>query len=205
MSLWQALTLFLVMLPLAAMPSSSVALVVVRSASSGRMNGACAAVGIVVGDLLFVALALIGMTMLAEWLGALFAFVKYAAAAYLIWLGIGLLTPKPAPARLSSQAVVSSRLADFMAGLFLTLGDVKAILFYASLFPTLVDVARLTVWDMSLIAAITIITVGGVKLAYAWFAAEIVRNLDGRLSGTVPRKLGGLLLIGCGSALIAKA
>lgn len=66
MSLLEALTLFLVMLPLAAMPSSSVALVVAKSVSSGRLSGSFSALGIVAGDLAFVAMALAGMSVLAE-------------------------------------------------------------------------------------------------------------------------------------------
>jgi hypothetical protein len=57
------LAFLLIMLALAAMPSASVALVVARSATHGVPNGLPAAVGIVPGDLVFVALA--GMTFLA--------------------------------------------------------------------------------------------------------------------------------------------
>lgn len=193
------------MLPLAAMPSSSVALVVARSVGSGRANGVFSALGIVAGDLVFVVMALIGMSALAEWLGALFSVVKYCAGVYLIWLGVGLLRSKSSLPVQSVRSRASSFVADFLAGLFLTLGDVKAILFYASLFPVLVDLERIGGWDIALIAAITVVTVGGVKLAYAMFAAEIVARLRDRVSSDLPRKLGGTLMIGCGSVLLIKA
>ena len=205
MSIIEALTLFLVMLPLAAMPSSSVALVVARSVSAGRVSGAISALGIVAGDLVFVAMALVGMSILAEWLGALFSVVKYCGGAYLIWLGFCLIRSKSSSAVLRTTNRGSSFVADFLVGLFLTLGDVKAILFYASLFPTLIDMNKIGLWDMSLIAAITVVTVGGVKLAYAVFASKIVENIRGRVTSEAPRKLGGALMIGCGSVLIAKA
>lgn len=202
MNLFEATTLFLVMLPLAAMPSSSVALVLVRSANAGRMNGAMTAMGIVAGDLVFVAMALAGMSVLAEWLGAFFSIVKYVAGAYLIWLGYRLFTRDTSvPLQTGSQRT-ATYMADFLAGLFLTLGDVKAILFYASLFPTLIDMNQIGTWDVAMIVSITVATVGGVKLGYAYFAASIVNNLRGRISFETPRKLAGLLLVGCGSALI---
>lgn len=205
MSITEALILFLVMLPLAAMPSSSVALVVARSVSSGRLNGVFSSLGIVTGDLIFVAMALVGMSILAEWLGALFSVVKYCGGAYLIWLGLCLLKSKSSLSVQRTTNQASSFGTDFLAGLLLTLGDVKAILFYASLFPTLVDMERIGWWDISLITTITIVTVGGVKLAYAVFASSIVESLRDRVSSEVPRKLGGALMIGCGSTLIAKA
>jgi threonine/homoserine/homoserine lactone efflux protein len=205
MSTIEALTLFLVMLPLAAMPSSSVALVVARAVSGGRVSGLLSALGIVVGDLLFVAMALIGMSILAEWLGGLFSVVKYCGGAYLIWLGLSLLKPEPAPRGRCSIRRSSTFAADFLAGSFLTLGDVKAILFYASLFPALVDMEKVGLWEISLIVAITAVTVGSVKVAYVIFAAKIVERLRGKVASAAPRKLGGALMIGCGSALIAKA
>lgn len=79
-----AVTLFLIMLTLAALPSASVALVVTRSATAGFANGVAVALGIVVGDLLFVALAILGLSLLAETMGAFFAILKYLGGAYLI-------------------------------------------------------------------------------------------------------------------------
>lgn len=202
---FEALTLFLVMLPLAAMPSSSVALVVARSVSSGRVSGAFSALGIVAGDLIFVAMALVGMSVLAEWLGALFSVVKYCGGVYLIWLGVKLLKSKSSLELQSSPVTKASYLADFLAGLFLTLGDVKAIVFYASLFPTLVDMNQVSASEAMAIGMITIVAVGGVKLVYAVFATRIVERLRNRVSSDLPRKLGGTLMIGCGSVLVTKA
>ncbi|WP_369334585.1 LysE family transporter, partial [Pectobacterium brasiliense] len=61
MTAFAALSLFLAMIALAAMPSSSVALVVIRSATLGVRHGVATALGIVVGDLLFVVLAIAGL------------------------------------------------------------------------------------------------------------------------------------------------
>lgn len=205
MGITEALMLVLVMLPLAAMPSSSVALVVARSIGAGRLSGAFSALGIVAGDLVFVAMALIGMNALAEWLGGFFSVVKYCGGAYLVWLGISLVRSKSPPAVRHTAKPASSFAADFLAGLFLTLGDIKAIFFYASLFPALVDMESIGLRDISLIVAITVVTLGGVKLAYAIFASAVVAKLRGAVSPEAPRKLGGALMIGCGSVLIAKA
>jgi threonine/homoserine/homoserine lactone efflux protein len=205
MGTYEALALFLVMLPLAAMPSSSVALVVARSVSSGRASGVVSALGIVAGDLIFVAMALVGMSVLAEWLGALFSVAKYCGGIYLIWLGVGILRSKSSLEIQSVPTSKASYFADFMAGLFLTLGDVKAILFYASLFPTLIDMKQVGLSEVVAIGVITIVTVGGVKLTYAIFASRIVEGLRHKVSSDLPRKLGGTLMIGCGSVLVTKA
>lgn len=117
MNIFEALTLFVVMLPLAAMPSSSVALVVARSVGGSRLNGAFSALGIVAGDLIFVAMALVGMSVLAESLGALFAIVKYCAGAYLVWLGWGLLRSKPSLSASTATRKFSWLILCFLAAL----------------------------------------------------------------------------------------
>ena len=65
MSLFATLTLFAIMIVLAALPSCSVALVVTRAATLGIRNGAAVTAGIVMGDLIFVTLAILGMSTLA--------------------------------------------------------------------------------------------------------------------------------------------
>lgn len=205
MNLFEAMALFALMVPLAAMPSSSVALVVARTIGVGRRSGAFSAFGIATGDLIFIALALLGVSILAEWLGALFAFLKYCGGAYLIWLGFKMLRSEPALELSDEGGGKSTVVADFLAGLFLTLGDIKAILFYASLFPVLIDMHEVGLWDALVIAAVTVFAVGGVKLAYVVFASRLVNYLRLRVSSGMPEKVGGTIMIGCGSVLIAKA
>lgn len=72
MSIIESTALLGIMVTLAAMPSTSVALVVTRAATLGVKNGIAVAAGIVVGDLLFVMLVILGLSALAEALGSFF-------------------------------------------------------------------------------------------------------------------------------------
>lgn len=199
-----SLSLLLVMITLAAIPSSSVALVVVRSATLGVSNGIAAALGIVVGDLIFVALAIAGLAVVAEMMGTLFAVLRYAAAAYLIWFGFSLIR---GGAR--SENPVDVHRADgmgvsFAAGVALTLGDVKAILFYAALFPAFVNVSALTGFDIVVVGTITLIGVGGVKVAYAIVARTAIKAAQEFPFNRFVGMAAGTLMIGTGGYLIAK-
>ena len=205
MTFFAAVTLGLVMLALSAMPSASVALVVTRSATHGVRNGAAVAAGIVMGDLIFVSLAILGMSVLAETMGAFFAIFKVLGGLYLVWLGMGLLRAKGEVTLTSVDSGGSALLTSLVSGLFLTLGDVKAILFYASLFPTFVDMANLTVTGIAVIVVITVVTVGGVKLAYAFAAHGIVSRLQTRRAQKYARMTAGGLMVGAGTYLVAKA
>lgn len=199
-----AFSFFAIMLALAAIPSASVALVIARSASHGIRNGAAVATGIVLGDLLFIAIALLGMSALALTMGSIFAVFKYIGGAYLIWLGVQLLRAKGSVDLQETDLRPSSLFTSFAAGFFLTLGDLKAILFYASLFPTLIDVQRLSPADIAAIVLVTIVAVGGVKLAYAVAARSIVARLRTQKASRKTQKVAGVLMIGTGACIIVK-
>ena len=205
MSLVEIIALFFVMVMLSLVPSTSVALVVARSSISGFLNGSAVAAGIVVGDLIFVVLAILGMAALAEVMGSLFLILKYMAGGYLIWFGISFLKSRPAVREEVAGPSASSLSASFLSGLLLTLGDVKAIFFYASLFPSFVDLAAITTTDIARIVILTIVAVGGVKLGYAYSAIRVASFAKGFKGERAVKVAAGGFMIGAGVFLIAKA
>ena len=202
MNLFAALSFIIIMLALAALPSASVALVVTSSATQGIRNGVAAAIGIVAGDLVLIALVLLGLSVLAETMGIFFAILKYAGGAYLIWLGYSLLRANTGSDKLTQQGGPGSLFASAFAGLMLTLGDLKAILFYASLFPSLFDLSELTETDIAFVVATTVFTVGGVKLIYALAARRLAVRVSSPKLHRSTRTLGGGMLVGMGAYLI---
>jgi threonine/homoserine/homoserine lactone efflux protein len=161
--------LFGAMLVLACIPSVSVLAVSTKSATSGFIHGVFTTVGIVVGDIVFIIIAIWGLSLLAETMGSLFVLIKYLGGVYLILLGIGLWRSKSK--NLEGQEVVkSSLMSSFLTGLLITLGDQKATLFYLGFFPAFLDLSQVSYFDTSIIIGITIVAVGGVKLGYAFMA-----------------------------------
>lgn len=203
MSAIEIILLFIAMVALALLPSASVALVVARSSTAGFSNGAAVVAGIVLGDLVFVFIAISGMAALAEMMGSFFMILRYVAAAYLIWSGINLMKSKPSLPVVDSGH--SALPVSLLSGLLLTLGDVKAIFFYASLFPAFVDLATIEISDVAVIAALTMVAVGGVKLGYAYFAGLVtVFASDFRGRRTLTVTTGGIM-VGTGTYLIVKS
>ncbi|MEM8586805.1 MAG: LysE family translocator [Pseudomonadota bacterium] len=208
MTLADALALFLIMGFLAAIPSSSVLLVVTQSTAFGLRNGVASAAGVVAGDLLLMAIAILGMTTLAQQMGAFFVIVKYLAAGYLIWFGIGLIRSYRRGANTGRPAVSFQRLkglpVSFASGLLLTLGDIKAIFFYASLLPAFVNLAELSTWDVLIVSGITIATVGGVKVAYAYGAGRAMRLARGFTYERELKAVSGGVLFGAGVYILLR-
>jgi threonine/homoserine/homoserine lactone efflux protein len=205
MSFAEMLALFAAMAALALVPSTSVALVVARSYSAGLSNGSAVAAGIVVGDLIFVLLAVSGMAALADVLGSFFWILKYMAGAYLIWFGISLMRSKSSLKLAYYGRSAASLSASFFSGLLLTFSDVKAIFFYASLFPIFVNLATIETSDIAIIALITIVAVGGVKLCYAYFAVRVASYATKHRAAQKLTFTAGGLMVGAGSYLLTRA
>jgi threonine/homoserine/homoserine lactone efflux protein len=206
MNFLDSISLFLIMITLAVIPSTSVALVVARSATLGISNGVAVAMGIVLGDLVFIFLAVLGLSVIAETMGAMFVIIKYIGGTYLLWIGYSLLTSQ----NKSTYTVDESKLrgnivVSFLSGFFLTLGDVKAIFFYVSLFPAFIDLVAIEYLDLLIIIFVTIATVGGVKVTYAVIAKKVMNMTQGMKLQKGAKKVAGGFMIGAGSYLIVKA
>ncbi len=204
MTLLEAMSLFGIMIVLAALPSASVALVVTRSATAGLAHGFAVSVGIVLGDLVFVLLAIAGLSVVAEAMGSVFVVIRYLGGCYLIWLGYSLCRASGDVLGSKNGKSNANLFNSFIAGFLLTLGDIKAILFYASLLPLFLDLSTLHSGEVFTVVFITIIAVGGVKAAYALLATKIAGAGKNRRYRHAIGKAGGAALIGAGSYVIIK-
>ncbi len=204
MNLTSIILFVLVMVALAALPSASVALVVTRSATRGFRNGIAVAAGIVLADLVFATLAMLGMVALAQSTGLFFSILRYVAGAYIIFMGISLIRSRNEPLMDEVNGRAATLVTSFFSGLFLTFSDLKAILFYASLFPALFDLEAFTIVDFLLVISITAITVGGVKVAYAAMARSLGSRWAGKKIAKQGKLIAGSLMIGTGVVVMAK-
>ncbi len=202
-SLNSALALFAAMATLAAMPSTSVLAVSARSASSGFRHGALTAAGVVLGDIVFILLAVFGLALLVEATGAAFVLVKYAGGLYLLWLS-ALIWRSRHQQSWDQNSKGPSHLSSFMTGLFITLGDQKAVLFYLGFLPAFLDVSMLSATDVAVLMGVAVLAVGGVKLVYAYAAGKASRALGGRLSGVMNR-LAAAIMFAAGIWVIVRA
>jgi len=214
MTITAALTLFASMVLLALLPGPGILVVVSRALSGGFRNGLATSVGIVAGDFVFIILSVFGLASLAQSMGDLFVWVRYAGAAYLIYLGLSVLR--------STQPLVSSNVAetnqspvsrsklgryslDFMAGLLTTLSNPKAILFYLSFFPAFLDLSSVNISDLILILVITAFAVGGTMVAYAYLSIKARHVIADNNEGKWLSRVSCALLVGSGLFLMIRS
>ena len=171
-------------------PGPAWAAVVTTSLARGFVPGMAMSFGVALADVFFLLLAVSGLALLAKALGAFFIVVKFAGAAYLIWLGIKLWrNPPAAPV---DVAVLQGSRGPFLGGFVLTLGNPKAIAFYLGFLPAFVDLTALTGWSLGLVAATTFAVIAAMLSGYAALASssrrlfrrEGIRRGLGRVLGT---------------------
>jgi len=203
--LWTYLlgTVFIILLP---GPNSLFVLAV--SARSGAACAWRAASAVFIGDALLMLLAALGLASLLKASPLLFQLLSYVGAAYLGWLGIGML--KDGWQRFKSLPQVkpnaqSANDAVFTKALYLSLSNPKAIAFYLSFFIQFVDptyphpalsfLLLGTILEVTSLLYLALLIFFGVHLA-AWFARR--QKLAAAASGAV-----GGLFIGFGVKLAA--
>lgn len=192
------LTIAIAHLVAVASPGPDFAIVLKNSVSFGRRAGIITSIGVGLGILLHVAYSLAGIGLLIKTTPWLFTVFSYAAAAYLIWIGINAMRSAPAAASehdapLAMQQTISDKKA-FWTG-FLTNGlNPKATLFFLSLFAVIVSVDT----------PMTIKAVYGIYLTIAtgvWFcflsyvlSSRKVRDFIGANSHWFDRVMGAILI-----------
>jgi threonine/homoserine/homoserine lactone efflux protein len=187
----------------AATPGPAMFTVITNGVSRGFVRAFIAGVGVAAGDAVLVTLALLGLVALAQTFEWVFLALKYAGAAYLVFLGFRMWR---------SAAVLSNGLQSkqprlsrsFFLGASIALGNPKAILFHASIMPLILDLETMTFADGLLVVAVVIgvnIATMGVYAALSgrassWFRTPTRMRLMNRFAGGA--------LIGTGALIAAR-
>ena len=204
MSFSNAATILVTMFVLSIVPGPSVFLVIVKSMTSNLSQGLITIGGIVFANIIFILLVVYGVGALVASMDGLYAIIKFAGSAYLFWLGIKLLRTKVKKAEIE-QVTESSWHANFTAGFIVTIRAPRAILFYVSLLPNVIDLTKARVPDVLLLMLIATVAVGGAKLPYALLAYRSSLFLQEEKPKRVMNLLAGVVMILIGGVVALKA
>lgn len=128
-------------LVLAVTPGPAVLYIVTRSITQGRTAGAVSCLGIATGGLVHVLAAALGLSAALAASALAFNIVKYAGAAYLVWLGVRTLATRTAPAAVE-RAEPRSLARVFQDGVVVNVLNPKTALFFLAFLPQFVSPAR---------------------------------------------------------------
>lgn len=189
-----------------ALPGPGIFAVVSCSLGRGLRPALALIGGIVLGDLVFFSLAVLGMAALARSMGEFFVVVKFAGAAYLIWMGIRLWRARPAnPAAVASgEPAPRDHRRSLLAGFMVTISNPKTIAFYAGLLPTFIDLEKLSTGTALVMGVIVILTVGLIPAIYAVAAAGSRSFFRSPSRMRLMNRTAGTMLIGSGVTVAAQ-
>lgn len=153
-----------------ASPGPGVAAVVARAMGTGTRRTLPFIAGIVLGDLTWFVLVAAGLAVLAQSFQIIFTIIKYAGAAYLLYMAWKLWRA-PAKAVDEQPQIKGEGLKLVMAGLGLTLGNPKTMIFFLAIMPQVIALSTITRLAMLELCITMAIVLSTIMTIYALLAA----------------------------------
>ncbi len=156
-------------------PGPNMLYLISRSICQGRAAGVISLAGVVLGFFVHMLAASLGLTALFMAVPLAFELLKWAGAAYLLWMAWQTLRPGGlSPFAQTTQLPAESPRKLFAMGLLTSILNPKVAIFYLSIFPQFVSAAHGSVfWQSVTLGMIQITTSFTVNLLIALFAAHI--------------------------------
>jgi leucine efflux protein len=185
-----------------ALPGPGTFALLTATGLGGPRGGAAAVGGLILGDQVLLWLAVAGVAALLAAHPGWFQALQWAGAAYLVWIGLGLLLARAR--RGEVQGAAATGLLRITPGRYgrqaflITLLNPKAIVFYMAFFPLFVDPARHR--GLMTFAAMAL-TIAVLSALYCALLIAFAQALRARVQAH--RGLAAALQRGVGAALVA--
>lgn len=168
-TLLQLLTFIIAVAVFVATPGPGVFAVLAKGMSQGAWSVLPLALGLALGDSIYMVFSAYGLSALATEFHGLFLVIKYLGAVYLFYLAWQLWTqPVSGTAMASVEKGRSGK--SFLSGLLISISNPKVILFYVSLLPSFFPVTTLTAIDIALVCAVIFIVAALMMMVYGFLA-----------------------------------
>lgn len=187
-------------LVLLVIPGPAVLYIFARSVEQGRAAGLVSILGVHVATLVHVLAAALGLSALLASSALAFSLVKYAGAAYLIWLGLRRIFGPSETAGSETALQRHSHMRLFREGFLVNLLNPKTALFFFAFLPQFVEVERGHVTMQIVFLGLLFIALGAVSDGCYALAAGTMGNWLKRNSVYLrfERYVSGTFLVGLG-------
>jgi threonine/homoserine/homoserine lactone efflux protein len=187
-------------LVLAATPGPGVLYIVTRTLAQGRRAGLASVAGVALGNLGNAMGASLGLAALLAVSSLAFNVVKYAGAAYLVWLGIKALRDTTVIVAASAHFDAPQHARILRDGFVVALLNPKTALFFAAFLPQFMTPNGSVAWQSALFGAAFVAIAACTDTAYVLAAGVVGPRLrgHGRLR-TLGRRTSALVYVGLGA------
>jgi threonine/homoserine/homoserine lactone efflux protein len=202
MTVSNLLVFTLALIVAAGSPGPSIAALVARVLTNGLRDVLPFLAAMWLGEALWLGCAVAGLAVLARTLGIVFIALKFIGAAYLVFLAWKMWF---APTQVPDGELPSGQSAwrMFGAGLTITLGNPKIMVFYLALLPTIVDLNRVGAAAWIELTAIMLVVLVAVDVAWALLAVRARRLLTSRKAVKVANRTSATMMAGAAVVIAA--
>ncbi|MGN4152709.1 LysE family translocator [Burkholderia gladioli] len=195
MALSALLVFALALMVAAGSPGPGIAALVARVMSNGFRDVLPFLAAMWIGEILWMSFAVAGLAALAKTFATAFLLLKIAGIVYLLFLAVKMWL---APAAVDDGQLPSgqSPLRMFAAGLTVSLGNPKIMVFYVALLPTLVDISHVGPLAWAELALTMLVVMAAVDLSWALLAARARRLLRSRRAVKVANRASATMMAG---------
>jgi homoserine/homoserine lactone efflux protein len=153
-------------------PGPAVLLVSSQGMARGFRARLAASLGILAGNSVYFALSVAGLGVILATSAILFTCIKWAGAAYLVWMGIRTLRNARRVAGGTAPRPVPVSEHGFVQGLVKQLANPKSILFFGALLPQFITPGETGIWHYLFMLAAMHVTEFPILAGYAWLGAK---------------------------------
>lgn len=200
------LTFLLAASAFAFMPGPAMIYVAAQTVARGRLAGWMAALGVSLGGMAHVLAASAGLSALFIYVPTLYAVLKLAGAAYLIWLGVSIIRTRIACGDKPQAAPPKSGRRAFLDSVTVEVLNPKTAIFFIAFLPQFADPAgTLPIWLQLLILGVVVNLMFALGDVAAILGSAFILGRTGasRRVQNMFRWLGGGAMIGLGVKLAA--
>jgi threonine/homoserine/homoserine lactone efflux protein len=184
-------------------PGPSIAALVARVLTNGLREVLPFLAAMWVGEAIWLSFAVAGLAVVAETFAMVFLVVKFLGAGYLLFLAWRMWT---APTGFAAGDIPKGQRPwrMFLAGMMVTLGNPKIMVFYLALVPTIIDLARVNAlsWAELVLTMFGILVI--VDLAWALAAARARRLLTSRRAVRIANRTSAAVMAGAAAAIAVR-
>lgn len=200
MSTEAAITFFLAVFIFGVTPGPGVFAVLARALHNGD-KGFWLSLGMALSDCVYLVLACLGLAAVAEHWGGLFTLIRLIGAAYLLYLGWQMWHAPINLAPATASECRKGRFAAFIQGFLISASNPKVILFYIAFLPTFMDLSSLSLGDITLAVALTLIALMAGLTLIAHLAVSARRFLQSEHSARRLNRSAGSIMMAAGAYL----
>ncbi|MBS6057534.1 MAG: LysE family translocator [Mixta calida] len=189
----------------AAIPGPGMTALVARSVSGGAVTGFTMLTGLILGDLIYLSVAVFGLAVIANNYSSLFTLINWAASLYLCWLAWQFWRYQPQAVDIDQRATRKELASAWFSGLTITLGNPKTIAFYLAILPLVIslDNVSLQMWGMMLVP-LTIFVLLSVGAVFILAALKIRHFLTSAEAQRLLFRSTGLIMLLAAIGMVAK-